>query len=49
MKKLGLDFYLQQDVVAVAKECLGKRLCTNIDNQFCSAIITETEAFALAY
>jgi len=46
MEKLGLDFYLQQDVVALAKDTLGKRLCTNINNQFCSAIITETEAYA---
>lgn len=29
----------------LAKQCLGKRLCTNIDGHYCSGIIVETEAY----
>lgn len=45
MKKLGADFYLQEDVVSVAKMLLGKRLCTRFDNVICKGIIVETEAY----
>jgi len=45
-KKLGKDFYLQEDVVSVTKQLLGKRLCTRIDGALTSAIITEAEAYA---
>ncbi|HEY4800500.1 MAG TPA: DNA-3-methyladenine glycosylase [Bacteroidia bacterium] len=44
--KLKKDFYLQEDVVQIARELLGKVLCTNISGKFTSGIITETEAYA---
>jgi DNA-3-methyladenine glycosylase len=44
--KLGLDFYLQEDVIALSRQLLGQMLCTNIDGKFTSGIITETEAYA---
>lgn len=44
--QLNRDFYLQDDVVALAKQLLGKVLFTRIDNMVCSGIITETEAYA---
>lgn len=46
MKKLSLSFYLQNDVVAIAKELLGKVLVTNWDNEKTSGRIVETEAYA---
>lgn len=39
------DFYLRPDVVTIARDLLGKVLFTNIDGQFTSGIITETEAY----
>ncbi len=45
MKKLGLDFYLRNDVVSLSKELLGKLLCTNVDGHITKAIIVETEAY----
>ena len=44
--KLSKDFYLQEDVVSLAQQLLGKRLCTRIDGKITSGIITETEAYA---
>jgi len=44
--KLLCEYYQQQDVVAIAKDLIGKVLCTYLDNQFTSGIITETEAYA---
>ncbi|WP_318024169.1 DNA-3-methyladenine glycosylase [Ghiorsea bivora] len=41
-----MDFYLQQDVVHVAKDLLGKVLYTHIHGVICAGIITETEAYA---
>ncbi len=46
MTKLNYDFYQREDVVLIAKELLGKVICSNIDGFFTSAIITETEAYA---
>ncbi len=43
--KLTKDFYLQTDVVSVAKQLLGKSLFTKIEGKTCKAIITETEAY----
>ncbi|MBC8393403.1 MAG: DNA-3-methyladenine glycosylase [Deltaproteobacteria bacterium] len=40
------SFYMQSDVVSVARELLGKRLCTRIDGIQTSGIISETEAYA---
>jgi DNA-3-methyladenine glycosylase len=45
-KKLEKDFYLDEDVVKLAKDLLGKFLCTRIDGKLTSGIITETEAYA---
>ncbi len=44
-KKLTRKFYLQTDVISVAKQLLGKSLCTKIDGKTCKALITETEAY----
>lgn len=44
--KLEKDFYLSEDVVQVAKDLLGKYLCTKIEGKLTSGIITETEAYA---
>lgn len=45
MKKLQADFYLGKDVVAIARDLLGKILVTNFDNTLTSARIVETEAY----
>ncbi|MFH0866390.1 MAG: DNA-3-methyladenine glycosylase [Bacteroidota bacterium] len=45
--KLKKAFYLSDDVVELAKDLLGKHLCTNINSKgVTSGIITETEAYA---
>ena len=44
--KLEQDFYLRDDVVRISRELLGKVLCTRIDGQLTTAIISETEAYA---
>lgn len=46
MKKLPLSFYLREDVVAIAKELLGKVLVTVWDGEITSGRIVETEAYA---
>ncbi len=43
---LSRSFYLQPDVVSLARELLGKRLYSRIDGKQTSGIITETEAYA---
>lgn len=45
-KKLDVNFYEQSDVVNIAKQLIGKVLCTSINNLFTSGIICETEAYA---
>jgi DNA-3-methyladenine glycosylase len=40
------SYYLNPDVVSLAKDLIGKTLCTRIDNQLTCGIITETEAYA---
>jgi len=45
-KTLPRSFYVRADVVAISRDLLGKVLCTEIDGQRTSAIITETEAYA---
>ncbi len=40
------SFYLNEDVVQVAKDLLGKVIITQIDGITTSGIITETEAYA---
>ena len=46
MNKLQKAYYLQEDVVAIARDLLGKKLCTNINGVYTAGIITETEAYA---
>ena len=43
--KLPLSFYQDEDVLAVGKKLLGKKLCTMIDGLEVSAMITETESY----
>ncbi|MBO4654329.1 MAG: DNA-3-methyladenine glycosylase [Bacteroidales bacterium] len=43
--KLPLSYYLSSDVVALARDLLGKYLFTQIDGQLAGGIITETEAY----
>ncbi len=44
--KLPLDYYLQDDVISIARDLLGKVLFTSINGKTCGGIITETEAYA---
>ena len=44
--KLEHSFYLRNDVVGIARELLGKVVCTRIDGRLTRALITETEAYA---
>ncbi|MCX7743113.1 MAG: DNA-3-methyladenine glycosylase [Flavobacteriales bacterium] len=44
--KLTTDYFIQDDVVKLSKDLLGKVLCTNIAGKYTSGIITETEAYA---
>lgn len=39
-------FYMRTDVVQVARELLGKVLVTNIEGQYTTGMIVETEAYA---
>lgn len=43
---LNDDFYRRKDVIKIAKELLGKVLVTNINGQYTSGMIVETEAYA---
>jgi DNA-3-methyladenine glycosylase len=45
MAKLEQEFYLNPDVVTVARELLGKVLFTKINGKITGGIITETEAY----
>lgn len=42
---LPRSFYKQDDVVAIARQLLGKVLCTYFDNKLTTGIISETEAY----
>src|SRR5271157_3203193 len=44
-KKLSPSFYLQKDVVLIARSLLGKILYSCVDNCLVSGMITETEAY----
>jgi DNA-3-methyladenine glycosylase len=47
MSKLPLSYYLQEDVVALSKDLLGKFLFTNIHEEgITGGMIVETEAYA---
>jgi DNA-3-methyladenine glycosylase len=43
--KLKEEYYLNEDVVSLAKDLLGKILYTRIDNEITAGIIVETEAY----
>lgn len=43
---LPLSYYLQDDVVSIARDLIGKKLVTNFKGKLTSGIITETEAYA---
>lgn len=43
--KLPNTYYKNSDVVFLAKDLIGKVLCTEIDGQVAKGIITETEAY----
>ena len=45
-KVLDVGFYQRADVVAIARELIGKVLVTNFDGEHTTGIITETEAYA---
>ena len=45
MKKLPLNFYKRKDVVAIARELLGKIVVTNFDGKITSGRIVEAEAY----
>jgi DNA-3-methyladenine glycosylase len=44
--KLPVSFYRRDDVTLIARELLGKVLCTNINGQLTCGIIVETEAYS---
>ena len=46
MRKLGIEFYQRSNVVAIAKELVGKILVTNWKGIVTSGRIVETEAYA---
>lgn len=46
MKKLKTNFYTRENVLEVARDLLGKVLCSRIDDRVSKAIITETEGYA---
>ena len=43
---MPLEFYTREGVVQISRELLGKILCTKLNGQVTSVIITETEAYA---
>lgn len=43
--KIPLSYYQQDDVVALARDLIGKYLFTMVDGQLAGGIITETEAY----
>lgn len=45
MNKLPLNYYLNQDVVFLAKDLLGKYVFTKFEGKLTGGIITETEAY----
>ncbi|MBO7491741.1 MAG: DNA-3-methyladenine glycosylase [Bacteroidales bacterium] len=45
MEKLQKSYFLQKDVVFLAKDLLGKHIFTCIDGQITGGIISETEAY----
>src|SRR5690606_13850940 len=46
MSKIPLSYYQHSDVVFLAKDLIGKKICTFFNDEFTSGIITETEAYS---
>ncbi len=46
LRKIERDLYLQENVVSVARQLIGKVLYSMIDGELTAGIITETEAYA---
>lgn len=46
MKKIPRTYFQNSDVVFLAKDLIGKKLCTYFGEQLTSGIITETEAYS---
>ncbi len=44
--KLTREFYIRDNVVEIARDLLGKVLCSHFDGNLTKAVITETEAYA---
>ena len=44
--KLSNSFYTADNVVTVARDLLGKVLCSRTDGELTKIVITETEAYA---
>lgn len=44
-KRLPAGYYTSHEVTLLAKDLLGKFLCTRIDGHYCSGKIVETEAY----
>jgi DNA-3-methyladenine glycosylase len=44
--KIPPTYFQQQDVVSLAKDLVGKTIHTNINNELCVGIVSETEAYA---
>ena len=45
MIKIPINYYLNENVVEIAKDLLGKIICTQVDNEITAGIIAETEAY----
>lgn len=45
-RRLGPGFYERNDVLAVARDLLGKVLCSSVDGRVTKAVLIETEAYA---
>ncbi len=43
---VDLSWYQNENVVAIAKQLLGKKLCTNVEGMVTKGIIVETEAYS---
>lgn len=46
MSLLSQEYFVQEDVVSLARDLLGKVCVTHIDERITSGVITETEAYA---
>lgn len=45
VQKLEQSYYLNKDVVFLAQNLIGKVICTKIKGEYCTGIISETEAY----